>query len=103
MSAEEQSEEQNADEQERIYPFYQVRGDLGAGATVKAGYVTESGEVDYLVMDMANIGVGRVEQAFTLAFGWYCDELNAITGRARSQQEDVGDQEEDKAEDYGDK
>jgi len=93
--------ENEAVEQERgpVYPFYHVSGDLIDGTTVQAGYVTETGEIDYLVMDMTDVGVNRVEQAFALAFGWYVDRLNEqaqLAAVATEAEADDGDEEEER-------
>lgn len=80
---------EESDSEEALYPFYHVSDNLLEGATVRAGFMTEAGEIEYLVMDMTDVGVGRVEQAFGLAFGWYVDQLNRASAAAEQQADDA--------------
>lgn len=83
MSAEEPADVAE-EETPALYPFYHVGGDTLNGATVQAGYLTDGGEVDHLVIDMQGLGINRVPQAFEVVYGWYTDQLNAIAGQQQA-------------------
>lgn len=70
-----------ADEPGPQTPFYTVSGRAAATVSVRAGWLTDGGDVHSLAID-ATVGVEQAGAAQSLALSWYTRALSAIYGAA---------------------
>lgn len=62
---------------ETVYPFFNAQASGDVTVAVTAGWVTDDGEVQQLVLDYAG-PLAQGMEALQIAFGWYADTISDL-------------------------
>lgn len=80
------AQDEAQEEQEPVYPFFDVNAAAGNPIRVRAGWMTEESEVESIALDYSG-PAGSAQDAIGAAFSWYVSRLQESARAAEAEQD----------------